>query len=85
MTFKLPEPDAYLVYDEAASSQYVCFDDELGDPDGLDIRPLYTADAMRDALEAAAAECESQWKNVAEKMYGQDCATAIRAMKETIK
>jgi hypothetical protein len=37
------EPVAYLIYDKGASSQYVCFDDELGDMDGLEVTPLYTA------------------------------------------
>ena len=38
-----PEPVAYLVYDRGASSQHLAFDDELGDMDGCDIEPLYTA------------------------------------------
>jgi hypothetical protein len=52
-------------------------------------KPLYTADQLkqygRDLLEEAAKKCESQWANLAEKMYGQECARAIRAMKEQIK
>jgi hypothetical protein len=29
--------------------------------------------------EACAKVCETEWSNVAEKMYGQECAAAIRA------
>lgn len=29
--------------------------------------------------EACAKVCENEWSNVAERMYGQECATAIRA------
>jgi hypothetical protein len=36
------EPVAYLVYDTGACSQYLAFDDELGDMDGCTIEPLYT-------------------------------------------
>lgn len=43
------------------------------------------AEARRDALEEAAKVCESQWSNVAEKMYGTEMAAAIRALKETIQ
>lgn len=32
--------------------------------------------------EACAKVCESEWSNVAEKMYGNDCALAIRARGE---
>ncbi len=46
----------------------------------------YTADqlkqAIRDALEEAAKVCESQWSNAAEKLYGMECAAAIRKLKE---
>lgn len=41
------------------------------------------AEARRDALEEAAKWCESQWSNAAEKMFGVECAAAIRALKET--
>ena len=33
--------------------------------------------------EACAKVCESQWSNVAERMYGDDCAAAIRARGNT--
>jgi hypothetical protein len=36
------------------------------------------------ALEEAAGVCESEWSNVAEKMYGEECAAAIRALKEPV-
>lgn len=49
----------------------------------------YTADQLKqailDALEEAAKLCESQWSNVAEKLYGVECATAIRKLKEDIQ
>jgi len=37
----------------------------------------------RDLLEAAAVECETQCRNIAEKLYGKDLAVTIRSMKET--
>ena len=40
------------------------------------------AEARRDALEEAARVCESEWSNVAEKMYSAECAAAIRRLKE---
>jgi hypothetical protein len=43
-----PKPVAYLVYDRGASSQHLAFDDELGDMDGCDIEPLYTAPPQRE-------------------------------------
>ena len=44
----------------------------------------FWAMARNQALEDAAKVCETEWSNVAEKLYGQDCAAAIRArMKET--
>jgi hypothetical protein len=35
------EPVAYLVYDFGAESQYLAFDEELGDMDGCKVTPLY--------------------------------------------
>lgn len=43
------------------------------------------AEARRDALEEAAKVCESQWSNAAEKLYGIECAAAIRKLKEDIQ
>lgn len=40
------------------------------------------AEVRRDALEEAAKVCESQWSNAAEKLYGIECAAAIRKLKE---
>ena len=37
------EPVAYLVYDFDAESQYLAFDEELGDMDGCEVTPLYTS------------------------------------------
>ena len=43
------------------------------------------AEARRDALEEAAKVCMSQWSNAAEKLYGIECAAAIRKLKEDIQ
>ena len=43
---------------------------------------LTEAEARRDALEEAARVCESEWSNAAEKLYGIECAAAIRKLKE---
>ena len=43
------------------------------------------AEARREALEEAAQKCESQWSNAAEKLYGIECAAAIRKLKEDIQ
>lgn len=32
--------------------------------------------------DACAQVCESEWSNVAERMYGHECAAALRARKE---
>lgn len=32
--------------------------------------------------DACAQVCESEWSNVAERMYGRECAAALRARKE---
>jgi hypothetical protein len=39
--------------------------------------------ARADEREACAKLCESEWSNVAERMYGEECATAIRARSNT--
>ena len=43
----------------------------------------YACVAMREAVEAereaCAKLCETEWSNVAERIYGEECATAIRA------
>jgi hypothetical protein len=43
--------------------------------------------AMREAVaaerEACAKVCESEWSNVAERMYGEECAATIRARSNT--
>jgi len=42
--------------------------------------------AIREAVaaerEACAKVCESEWSNIAERMYGQECADTIRARGE---
>ena len=39
--------------------------------------------AIADEREACAKVCESEWSNVAERMYGEECAAAIRARSNT--
>ncbi len=43
--------------------------------------PVYLAalEAWEAAHEACAKVCETEWSNVAEKMYGLECAAAIRS------
>ena len=44
---------------------------------------MVTVGHMREQIakerEACAKVCESEWSNVAERMYGEECAAAIRA------
>lgn len=57
---------------------------------GSVLQAKYTAEQMREYARKAEAEereacakvCESEWSNVAERMYGKDCAAAIRARGE---
>jgi hypothetical protein len=59
------EPVAYLVYDKGASNQYLAFDDELGDMDGCDIQPLYTAAPQREwqwLTDEDRIDCETKAK-----------------------
>lgn len=49
-----------------------------------ELRALYDKQALIDLLEEAAKECECNWSNTAEKLYGQDCAAAFRKLKETL-
>jgi len=44
---------------------------------------LVRADAIADEREACAKVCETEWSNVAERMYGEECAAAIRARSNT--
>lgn len=39
--------------------------------------------AVKAEREACAKVCESEWSNVAERMYGEECAAAIRSRGET--
>ena len=41
------------------------------------------ADGVAVEREACAKVCENEWSNVAEKMYGLECAAAIRARNQT--
>lgn len=72
---KLPEPAGHHYHDDATGT-------EVAPP-----TPFFNSDhlkqAIRDALEEAAKVCESQWTNIAEKMYGAEIAAAIRALKES--
>ena len=44
---------------------------------------LVRADAIAAEREACAKVCESEWSNVAERIYGEECAAAIRARSNT--
>ena len=50
---------------------------------GPEALACFYAIAYRAGLEDAAKVCETEWSNVAEKMYGDECAAAIRELKET--
>jgi len=39
----------------------------------------YAAACVREEREQCAQVCENDWSNVAERIYGQECAAAIRA------
>lgn len=41
------------------------------------------AEAVAKEREACAKVCESEWSNVAERIYGEECAAAIRARSST--
>jgi hypothetical protein len=60
------------------------------DSEGREILVINTLDAfvmatkmVKKEREACAKVCETQWSNVAEKMYGLECAAAIRARGQT--
>jgi len=88
---KMPEPVACLVETEHGPMVWPIADfDEAGtycEPDELP-EMLVTVEQMkqygRDLLEAAAVECETQCRNISEKLYGKDLAVTIRSMKETL-
>jgi hypothetical protein len=76
-----PEPVAYLVYDRGASSQHLAFDDELGDMDGCDIEPLYTAPPQREWVGMTDEEIKKEQHRIdwtAEHTYA-NFARAIEA------
>ena len=39
--------------------------------------------AIAEEREVCAKVCETEWSNVAERMYGEECAAAIRARSNT--
>jgi hypothetical protein len=50
--------------------------------EGHDLTPYlerFAALVVEREREQCAKVCETEWSNVAEKMYGQECAAAIRA------
>jgi len=65
-----------------------CYPDHIGAIYAEALLPvdtkLYDKQALIDLLEAAAVECETQCRNIAEKLYGKDLAVTIRSMKETL-
>ena len=43
----------------------------------------FAALVRADEREACAKVCEKEWSNVAERIYGEECAAAIRARSNT--
>ncbi len=82
------EPVAFIQVDRHGEEELLWTkDDEL---EGVlyGYTPLYTHPSPTDlraeyerGLEDAEKVCEAEWSNVAEKMYGKECAAAIRALK----
>lgn len=75
---KLPEPAKRIPWQTTRGGKWVSGADDFYSADQL-------KQAIRDALEEAAKVCMSQWSNVAEKLYGIECAAAIRKLKEDIQ
>lgn len=80
----LTEPVAWMV--ENDFEQFTTMDDPTDVYPGYDNLPLYTADQLRAAvdaaLEAAAVKCEQLWTE--RETIAPECAEAIRAMKSPI-
>jgi hypothetical protein len=62
----------------------------IGDYSKQDYWPFFVEEIERfaelvraDEREACAKVCETEWSNVAERMYGEECAAAIRARSNT--
>ena len=49
----------------------------------LDRLTHFAALVRADEREACAKVCETEWSNVAERMYGKECAAVIRARSNT--
>jgi len=86
---KMPEPIAaqYRVFDDRRWSDWREMQIEVAKQryaEHVEVRFLYDKQALIDLLEEAAKECERNWINTAEKLYGQDCAAAFRKLKETL-
>ena len=76
------------VIEMAREAGFVEYEIEDYTTSGYDIRyerlvEIARADAIAAEREACAKVCESEWSNVAERMYGEECAKAIRARSNT--
>lgn len=85
---KWPEPAAHLIErhafhvsphgQDAEGHDWLEVDEEVSQ----EAFPVYTADQVRSIVRAEMEECanlaESQFSNVAEKLYGQELAALIR-------
>ena len=50
---------------------------------GLKYAEKFAELVRADEREACAKVCETEWSNVAERIYGEECAVAIRARGNT--
>tara|TARA_R110000868_G_scaffold54575_1_gene170497 strand:- start:9186 stop:9443 length:258 start_codon:yes stop_codon:yes gene_type:complete len=82
-TFKMPEPVTRIFFDELCGTKGFYKVSQV-QPCMGDF-PVYSADALRDVLEQAAQECETQEDYGPRHETPRDCAVAIRAMKEQIQ
>jgi hypothetical protein len=79
-----PEPFAWAYQNANTEHQYLVWHKQEG---GRNWMPLFTLQDVQEAIlaerEACAKLVESEWSNVAERMYGHECAAAIRARGES--
>ena len=85
MTFKLPDPTAWLV-----QGNYATMSNNIAEHhavNGEPVEPLYTAQAIKDVLEQAAQMCEEKhWTwHMGDTSGPKECAIAIRKMIGEIK
>lgn len=66
--------DPSLSVDEAARTVLAAIDSQI---------KHMVAEVRMAEREACARVCETEWSNVAERMYGEECAAAIRARNQS--